>query len=122
MKVLQKIMLVLIIGACVFMVMPQNEVHAAKYSVTGAIDKINATGSAEVPDKLITVVSKILGFLQVASGFAAIIAVAITGFNFLTGSPDVKKELPSKAIPILVGLVLVFGATSIARFIIGIAA
>ena len=122
MKTLQKILLILIIGACVFMVMPNNIVKAAGTDVTGAIDKIKPSNPTGDVTDLTSVINKLLGFLQVASGLAAVIAIAVTGFNYITGTPDVKSELPKKAIPILVGLILVFGAASIAKFIIGIAA
>ena len=122
MKTLQKILLILIIGACVFMVMPNNVVRAAGKSATGAIDDIKPTNPTTDIGGLTGVINKVLGFLQVASGLAAVVAIAVAGFKYITGTPDVKSELPKTAIPILVGLVLVFGAASIAKFIIGIAA
>lgn len=119
MKTLQKILLILIIGACVFMIMPNNVVRAE--SVTEALNKVNASTKDVNVGTFTNVINKLLGFLQVASGLAAVIAIAVTGFQYITGTPDVKAELPKKAIPILVGLVLVFGAVSIAKFIVGIA-
>ena len=119
MKTLQKILLILIIGACVFMVMPNNVVRAV--NVSGAINNIKPSDPTDLGG-IPSVINKLLGFLQVASGFAAVIAIAVVGFQYITGSPDVKADLPKKALPILVGLILVFGAASIARFIIGIAA
>ncbi len=120
MKTLQKILLILVIGACVFMVMPNNVVKAAGTDVSKALNDIKPTNPTGEITGITTVINKILGFLQVASGLAAVVAIAVIGFQYITGSPDVKSDLPKKAIPILVGLILVFGAASIARFLIGI--
>ena len=121
MKTLQKILLILIIGACVFMVMPNNVVRADGTDINAAMKKIQPENPKGEIKGITGVINKLLGFLQVASGFAAVIAIAVIGFNYITGTPDVKSELPKTAIPILVGLILVFGAASIARFIINIA-
>ena len=61
-----------------------------------------------------------LGFLQIAAGLLSIVMIAFVGFNYITATPDVKKELQTKMLPIVIGLVLVFGAVSVARFILGV--
>ena len=44
--------------------------------------------------------------------------MAITGFNYISATPDVKAELKKKMLPIIFGIVLIFSATSIAAFIL----
>ena len=46
--------------------------------------------------------------------------IAVTGFNYIISTPEVKKEMLSKMLPIVVGLILVFGAVSIAKFLLEI--
>ena len=68
-----------------------------------------------------TVIGKLLGFLQVASGIVAVLMIAIVGFNYIISTPEVKDEMKKKMLPIIIGIVLVFGATSVAKFLIGVA-
>ena len=48
--------------------------------------------------------------------------IAIVGFNYIISTPEVKDEMKKKMLPIIIGIVLVFGATSVAKFLIGVAA
>ena len=116
MKVLAKLLLVFMVSVCMFTVMPSMQVEAA----SSTIDNINVDRNSINTDSLKTVIGKILGFLQVASGLAAVIMIAVTGFNYIISTPEVKKEMLSKMLPIVVGLILVFGAVSIAKFLLEI--
>lgn len=102
---------------------PQNKVEATgNYTVSGIAgmmspDYVN-------PDKyspLQRVIGKILGFLQVASALTTVVVVAFLGFKMLTETPEVKREVKHKGLPIIIGVVLVFGATSVASFIFTVA-
>lgn len=102
---------------------PQNKVEAkGNYTVSGIAgmmspDYVN-------PDKyspLQRVIGKILGFLQVASALTTVVVVAFLGFKMLTETPEVKREVKQKGLPIIIGVVLVFGATSVASFIFKVA-
>ena len=65
---------------------------------------------------------KILGFLEVASGITAIVVIAFLGFQYIVSTPpNMKNEAKNKMLPIVIGVVLVFGAVSIAKFILGVA-
>lgn len=118
MKTIQKILLVLLIAMTVFAVMPQN-VFASQ--VENAIkevnpDDVNVQGTGDFAD----VVSNILAFLQVASGLVAVIMIAYTGFRYIVETPEMKEKLKKDMIPIVVGILLVFFAVSIANFFVGI--
>ena len=150
MKKISKLLVAVIISTCVLAFMPYNncmamsegyeELEAVKIAdqpsqaltgggggsktitAAGAIDGLNATGSVDAGG-LQTVIGKLLNFLQIASGLVAVLMIAIVGFNYiLATSSDMKKEMKEKALPIIIGIVLVFGATSIAKFFIGVAA
>lgn len=121
MKTMYKVLAVLIIAVSMLVIMPDNMSLAATAADAGsAIDGIQVTGGGDV-SKLQSVIGKLLGFLQVASGIIAVLMIAITGFQYIVETPEVKSEIKKKMLPIIVGIVLVFGATSIAKFIIGVA-
>ena len=123
MKTVYKVFAILMIAVSMFVIMPNNMCFA---DATNAISKVeneaksdNATTAAE---GLASVIGKLLGFLQVASGIVAVLMIAIVGFNYIISTPEVKDEMKKKMLPIIIGIVLVFGATSVAKFWIGVAA
>ena len=68
------------------------------------------------------VISKILGFLQVASGLISVIVIAFSGFRYVVAeTADVKGEVKKKMLPMIIGMVLVFSATTVAKFLLGAA-
>ncbi len=131
MKKISKLLVAVIISTCVLAFMPGNNCMAMadlkdgggglKTTVGGAIDGLNVAGDVDVGG-LQKVIGTLLNFLQIASGLVAVLMIAIVGFNYiLATSSDMKKEMKEKALPIIIGIVLVFGATSIAKFFIGVA-
>lgn len=66
------------------------------------------------------IIAKLLGFLQVATGLISVIVIATTGYSYIvTTPPDLKGEMKRKMLPVILGLILVFSAVSIAKFIVG---
>ena len=135
MKVLQKISMVLIIAIIASLTLgtvSTNVSLAEDASTTNtaakstkATDAMNAVKTGEVTDntakELTGVASKILTFLQIISGIFAIIMIAVTGFRYIIEpAADVRKELKNGMLPIIVGILLVFFATSIAKFIVNV--
>ncbi len=118
MKTMQKVLAILLIAVCVFGVISQiSTCNAAGISDT--IDKIQPTNDVTGAENLTAIASRVLTFLQIASGIAAVIMIAVTGFRYIIETPEVKGELKKNMLPIVIGLVLVFFATSIAKFFIG---
>ena len=127
MKTISKVLVMLMISVIAFVIMPNNAAFAGSSSKGGGspVDVVSNV-SAETPSdtysgSLSGTIGKLLGFLQVASGLVAILMIAIVGFNYIISTPDVKEEMKKKMLPIIIGLVLVFGAVSIAKFILGVA-
>lgn len=60
---------------------------------------------------------KILGLIQIASAVAAVILIAVFGFKFIMGSANEKADYQKSFIPLIVGVVVVFAATSIANLL-----
>ena len=92
-------------------------------SVSSMVNSTKPSGvdSSIGSDLATNVIAKILGFLQVASGLISVVVIAFTGFNYIVASdPNIKEELKKKMLPMIIGLVLVFSATTIAKFILGV--
>ena len=123
MKTINKIFAILMILVSTLVIMPVNMSFAsdATTAIEGVKNKTNETSSNNY-ESLQGTIGKLLGFLQIASALVAVLVLAYTGFNYIVGTPDVKDEMKKKGVPIVVGFVLVFGATSIAKFLVGVAA
>lgn len=127
MKTVYKVFAILMIAVSMFVIMPDNMSFAANDAGSTAITAINKVKDNTSSDKasaaadgLAGVVGKLLGFLQIASGIIAVLMIAIVGFNYIISTPEVKDEMKKKMLPIIIGIVLVFGATSVAKFLIGV--
>lgn len=121
MKMIARILIVMIIALGVITIVPQNVVRAAgEEEIIGQINPGDVQDPGEATNKLTTLAANVLKFLQIASAIAAVIMIAVTGFRYIIESPEVKAELKKNMLPIIIGIVLVFFATSIARFFIGI--
>lgn len=122
MKTVYKIFAILMIAVCTLVIMPNNmSLAAGSSSASEAISNIPVSEPSGATTGLSTVIGKLLGFLQVASGLVAVLMIAIVGFNYIISTPEIKDEMKKKMLPIIIGIVLVFGATSIAKFLIGVA-
>ena len=65
--------------------------------------------------------TRVISLIQVASVILAVILIAVFGFKFIMGSANEKADYQKSFIPLIVGLVVVFAATSIAKLIMSIA-
>ncbi len=74
-----------------------------------AYAKINATAGRII---------KIIRYVAVVAG---VILIAIFGIKFMLGSAEEKAEYKKSFVPLLVGMILLFGASAIAKFIVSIA-
>ena len=79
-------------------------VFAAKDYING----INVIEPSNVSD---------LGLIQVASAVLAVVLIAVFGFKFIMGSANEKADYQKSFIPLIVGVVVVFAATSIAKLL-----
>ena len=59
------------------------------------------------------IAGRILGLIQAASGVAAVVLIAVFGFKFIMGSANEKADYQKSFIPLIVGVVVVFAASSI---------
>lgn len=83
---------------------------------TDVINTINITKPSDTTD-LTNMAGQILGLIQVAAAVATVVLVAVFGFKFIMGSANEKADYQKSFIPLIVGVVVVFAATSIAKLL-----
>lgn len=90
-------------------------------SVVTGVDN-NIAGDTTAATDLTKIAGKVVGLIQIASAVAAVVLVAVFGFKFILGSANEKADYQKSFIPLIVGVVVVFAATSIAKLLFGIIA
>jgi type IV secretory pathway VirB2 component (pilin) len=101
----------------IFTVASFSQVVLAADTATSIIDGISADTSSVDATKLQTLANNVLGLIQIASAVAAVILVAVFGFKFILGSANEKADYQKSFIPLIVGVVVVFAASSIAKLL-----
>lgn len=86
-------------------------------SIIGEMDK--ATGGTDTG--IATIGGNIVNMLTTAGIVIAVIVLLILGVKYMMGSASEKAEYKKTMIPYLVGAVLVFGASAIAKAIANVA-
>lgn len=81
--------------------------------ITPDDSNINTTGMQQIA-------GRVLGLLQVISAILAVILIAYLGLKMLIGSANEKADVQKQFIPLIIGTVIVFAATSIAKLLLGI--
>lgn len=124
-KTLKIVMTIAMVLSMVFTF--SNVTFAANNSNSGASasDIINGI-TVTTPDTnqtqgLMSMAGRVIGLIQIASAVLAVILIAVFGFKFIMGSANEKADYQKSFIPLIVGLVVVFAATSIAKLIMSVA-
>lgn len=81
------------------------------------VSGINPNTNAIDATPLQEMAGKVLGLIQIASAVAAVILIAVFGFKFIMGSANEKADYQKSFVPLIVGVVVVFAATSIAKLL-----
>ena len=91
-------------------------------SLTGLVGDIDGqiTTDTEAASDLTKLAGKVIGLIQIASAVAAVVLIAVFGFKFILGSANEKADYQKSFIPLIVGVVVVFAATSIAKLLFGL--
>ena len=123
MKTLQKVLVILLIAMFVFALVPVNTANAIDWEteVWQPMSSNEANVDTKAVSEFTSLANTILTFLQILSGITAVVMIAITGFRYIVETPEVKGELKKNMVPIVIGILLVFFAVSIAKFFLGIA-
>ena len=68
---------------------------------------------------LVQKTGQVMGMIRNISVIAAVIILMILGVKFMLGSVEEKAEYKKSFMPLIIGIILVVAATSIASFIFG---
>ena len=115
-KSLKIFAVVLIAMLVVFSVSTSSYADSAKDVIGG----INADTSGINSQGMKTIAGRVLGLLQIFSAILAVILVAYLGFKMVLGSANEKADVQKQFIPLIIGVTIVFAATSIANLLLGI--
>lgn len=115
-KSLKIFAVVLIAMLVVFSVSTSSYADNAKDVIGG----INANTSGINSQGMKAIAGRVLGLLQIVSAILAVILVAYLGFKMVLGSANEKADVQKQFIPLIIGVTIVFAATSIANLLLGI--
>jgi type IV secretory pathway VirB2 component (pilin) len=115
-KSLKIFAVVLMAMLVVFSVSTFSYADSAKDVVTG----INANMTGIDSNGMKSIAGRVLGLLQIVSAILAVILIAYLGFKMVLGSANEKADVQKQFIPLIIGVTIVFAATSIANLLLGI--
>lgn len=78
----------------------------------------NFTGDAS---GLVDKAGKIMGMIRNVAAIAAVIIIMVLGVKYMLGSVEEKAEYKKSFMPLIIGIILVVSATTIATFIFNMA-
>lgn len=84
------------------------------------ISGINANMNGIKTEGMKNIAGRVLGLLQIVSAILAVILIAYLGFKMVLGSANEKADVQKQFIPLIIGVTIVFAATSIANLLLGI--
>lgn len=115
-KSLKIFAVILMVMLVVFSASTFSYADSAKDVVTG----INANMTGIDPNGMKSIAGRVLGLLQIVSAILAVILIAYLGFKMVLGSANEKADVQKQFIPLIIGVTIVFAATSIANLLLGI--
>lgn len=102
--------IVSILMMAVMMIMVATPVLA----VTATVTPTQPTDTAGI----LKLAGKILGFLQWIALIGGVLIIAVLGIKYMMGSLEEKAEYKKSMIPLIVGIIVVMGATTIANLLV----
>ena len=95
-----------------------SSVVMASGSAADKVDSIKSSVPAGAESKINTLAGNIIGVLTTVGIAVAVIILLILGIKYMMGSASEKAEYKKTMIPYLVGAILIFGASGIAKIVI----
>lgn len=89
-------------------------------SAKDVVTDINADTTGIDSSGMKSIAGRVLGLLQIVSAILAVILIAYLGFKMVLGSANEKADVQKQFIPLIIGVTIVFAATSIANLLLGI--
>ena len=93
------------------------------WDASSTINNINSKSNTELKadDGIIKTAGNIMGWIRNIAVIVAVIIIMVLGIKYMLGSVEEKAEYKKSFVPLIVGIVLVVAATSIATFLFDIA-
>lgn len=115
-KIIATLLLALLLVATV------SQVVLAASTYTGIIDEVDQQGQgvATEVNGVKTLAGKIIRVIRNIAAIAAIVIISILGIKYMMGSTQEKADYKKSFIPLIVGVVVVFGAAQIASMIFSV--
>jgi type IV secretory pathway VirB2 component (pilin) len=122
-KVLAKIILAFVIFLITMNIQYQSNAYTYSsdsgiYMADLTIDPSQYKPEPQQNTKMNSIVGTILGALQIIGGFAIVLGIAVVGFQILLGSANDKADGKGKAIGFIIGAIMLFSITTIAKLVI----
>ena len=122
-KVLAKIILAFVIFLITMNIQYQSNAYTYSsdlgiYMADLTIDPSQYKPEPQQNTKMNSIVGTILGALQIIGAFAIVLGIAVVGFQILLGSANDKADGKGKAIGFIIGAIMLFSITTIAKLII----
>jgi len=122
-KVLAKIILAFVIFLITMNIQYQSNAYTYSsdsgiYMADSTIDPSQYKPEPQQNTKMNSIVGTILGALQIIGAFAIVLGIAVVGFQILLGSANDKADGKGKAIGFIIGAIMLFSITTIAKLII----
>lgn len=119
MKKTMKILTVLLL-AIVLITFTTNVFAAGTQVTPSQLETKIDYGSSTDTNDLMTKAGKIMGMIRNVAVIAAVIIIMVLGIKYMLGSVEEKAEYKKSFMPLIIGIILVVAATSIATFIFGL--
>ena len=117
MKKLSKILSIILFVA-IIMTMFTTIVRAGEDS-TGTVDTLFSGGSADTT-RITGVGANIVSIITTIGIIVAVVVLLVLGIKYMMGSASEKAEYKKTMIPYLIGALLIFGASAIAKAVIAV--
>ncbi len=63
------------------------------------------------------IVNLIIGLIQIAGTGIALVTVTLLGAKYIISSPEQKAEIKNRAMPVVIGMVILFGAVNMVAIV-----
>ena len=85
--------------------------------ITGMKDAQNMDGTMKQDSGVGKVLNDAIGILQFVGTGVAVIMVTVLGAKYMLSSPDQKAEIKNRAMPVVIGAVILFAAVNLVAIV-----
>lgn len=114
MKKVTKILTIVLLVAII--VMSASNVFAAASNILGEIENSSNTADVDM-GTLPTTIGKVIAYIRNAAIIIGVVIIIILGIKYMLGSVEEKAGYQKSFVPLVVGIIVVMAATSIASFL-----